>query len=857
MQTTRRHFLKGMAALSASTVLPSLLSACGEKTAPATAANAVADAQSIPTVTMMTDDITTWKVTGSHWGAIRARVVGDRLVDVKPFEFDQHPTEMINGIPGVLYSSSRIRYPMVRLDWYKKRHLSDTKQRGDNRFVRVSWDEALDLLYAELERIQTDYGPWALHTGNVGWRSVGQVHSCGNHMLRAIGMHGNSVGTAGDYSTGAGQVIMPYVLGSTEVYSQGTSWEYILGESELILFWANDPVKNLQVGWNTETHEAYAHLAKLKDKVADGSIEVVCIDPIRNKTNNYLQAQHQYLNPLTDVAFMLGIAHVLYTEKLYDEKFLKDYTVGFEEFLPYLLGKTEDKVVKTPEWAEAICGVPAARIKELARTMAKKRTQIIFGWAIQRQQHGEQPYWMGAVLAAMLGQIGLPGGGISYSHHYCSSGVSSSGAVMPGSFPLNVDVGRTPKHNNHDYKGYSATMPVARVIDALLHPGSEIDFNGSKVKLPPYKMAIFSGCNQWHRQSQKNKMKEAYQRLETVVAVDYNWTATCRFADIVLPACTTYERNDLDVYGTYSNRGVVAMHKLVDPLFYSRSDFDIWQDFCKRFGRDKEYSQGKGEMQWIEQLYEECREANAAINMPMPPFAEFWAKGYVLFPEGKPWVRHADFREDSEVNALGTPSGFIEIYSRKIASFGYDDCKGHPMWMEKDERSHGGPNANKYPLWLQSAHPDKRLHSQMCESEVLRKTYTIQGREPVFLNPEDAASRGIKHGDLVRVFNDRGQLLAGANVSEDYPRGVIRIQEGAWYGPTGPQIGALDTYGDPNNLTLDIGSSKLAQATSANTCLVQMERFNGTAPLVNAFGGPNEVDPLQPSKIIKWVPLND
>ena len=462
---------------------------------------------------------------------------------------------------------------------------------------------------------------------------------------------------------------------------------------------------------------------------------------------------------------------------------------------------------------------------------------------MQRQQHGEQPYWMGAVLAAMLGQIGLPGGGISYAHHYSSVGVSSSGAAMPGAFPLNLDPGRKPRHDNTDYKGYSAVVPIARVIDALLEPGKEIDFNGGKVKLPPYKMAIFSGCNQWHRQPQRNRMKEAWRKLETVVAIDYNWTATCRFADIVLPACTPFERNDLDGYGSYSNRGIIAMQKLIDPLFHSRPDFEIFRGLTRRFNRDAEYTRGMDEMQWVEKIYEDCRKENGLKDIAMPPFAEFWQKGYVMFPEGKPWVRHADFRDDAEVNALGTPSGFIEIFSRKIDRYGYADCKGHPVWMEKTERSHGGPGSDRFPLWLQSVHPDKRLHSQLCESEPLRETYAIAGREPVFIGPEDAAARGIQHGDLVRVFNDRGQLLAGAHVSDNFPRGVVRIQEGAWYGPTGPEIGALDTYGDPNTLTLDIGTSSLAQATSANTCLVQIEKFVGTAPAVTSFGGPIEVDP--------------
>ena len=824
----RRRFLKSLAALTGTALLPTSL---------------LADNSIVTGKTGKKPDLSGWKMSGAHWGAFRANVQGDKLVEVQPFEFDQFPTDILQGVPGIIYSPSRVRYPMVRVDWYKNRHKSDTTQRGDNRFVRVGWDAALDMVYEELERIQKDYGPWALHTANVGWRSVGQIHSCGNHMLRAVAMHGRSVGTAGDYSTGAGQVIMPYVLGSTEVYSQGTSWPLILENSKVIVMWANDPVKNLQVGWNTETHESYEYLEKLRTKVRNKEIEVICIDPVKSKTQNYLECDHQYVNPHTDVAFMLAIAHTLYTEKLYDKKFIDVYTLGFEEFIPYVMGKTEDKIERTPEWAEKICGIKADRIRELTRKMAKNRTQLIFGWAIQRQQHGEQPYWMGAIIAAMLGQFGQPGGGISYSHHYSSSGVPASGASMPGAFPLNLDTGRKPKHDNEDFNGYSSVIPVARAIDCLLEPGKVIDFNGHKVTLPPYKMGIFSGCNQWHRHQQRNRMKEAYRKVETVVAVDYNWTATCRFADIVLPACTPYERNDIDAYGTYSNRGVIAMHKLIDPLYHSKSDFDIWYELTKRMNREIEYSRNMNEMQWIEQIYEECRADNLKKDFFMPEFSEFWKKGYVLFPEGENWTRHADFLEDPEVNALGTPSGFIEISSRKIASYGYDDCKGHPTWMEKIERSHGGPGSDKHPLWLQSVHPDTRLHSQTCESEERRATYTVQGREPCYMGPEDAKARGIKDGDIVRVFNDRGQLLAGAVISDNFPPGIIRIQEGAWYAPTGPEIGALDTYGDPNTLTIDIGTSSLAQAPSANTCIVEMEKFVGKAPAVTAFGGPKYVNP--------------
>ena len=819
MAITRRSFLKGVATTSAASVIgPSLLASASANAAESTG---------------------TWKVSGSHWGAFRAHIYAGKVQEIKPLESDTNPTDMINGIKGIIYSPSRVRYPMVRLDWLKK-HKYSAETRGDNRFIRVTWDEALDLFYRELERVQKDYGPWALHAGQTGWRQTGQFHSCTSHMQRAVNMHGNFITKVGDYSTGAGQTILPYVLGSTEVYAQGTSWSEILENSDNIVLWANDPVKNLQVGWNCETHQSFPYLEQLKEKVAKGEINVLSVDPVKNKTQRFLQNDHLYINPMTDVAFMLAVAHVLYNEDLYDKEFIKTYCLGFEDFIKYVQGETKDKIVKTPEWAEEICGVKADKIREFARMLVNGRTQILMGWCIQRQEHGEQPYWAAAVVAAMVGQIGLPGGGISYGHHYSGIGVPSTGFAAPGGFPRNLDTGSKPKWDNNDFNGYSRTIPVARWIDCLLEPGKEIRYNGTKVKLPGYKMMVISGNNPWHHHQDRNRMKKAFKQLQTVVTVEFAWTATCRFSDIVLPACTQFERNDIDVYGSYSGKGLIAMHRLVDPLFQSKTDFEIFTELTRRFGRHNEYTRGMDEMQWVRSLYDDCRAANKA-KFDMPEFDEFWEKSVLDFGEGSPWVRHADFRKDPEINALGTPSGFIEITSRKIGRYGYEHCQEHPMWFEKTERSHGGPGSDKFPYWLQSCHPDKRLHSQMCESEEFRATYAVQGREPVYINPQDAKAKGIKDGDLVRVYNDRGQLLAGAVLTDSYPRGVIRIEEGAWYGPLNEKEGAICTYGDPNTLTQDIGSSELAQATSANTCIVEFEKFTGKVPPVTSFGGPIEV----------------
>ncbi|KQH85988.1 trimethylamine N-oxide reductase I catalytic subunit [Vibrio furnissii] len=819
MAITRRSFLKGVATTSAASIIgPSLLT---------------------PITAQAAETTGSWKVSGSHWGAFRAQIYGGKVQAIQPLETDKHPTEMLNGIKGIIYSPSRVRYPMVRLDWLKK-HKYSAETRGNNRFIRVTWDEAIDLFYRELERVQKQYGPWALHAGQTGWNQTGAFHNCTAMMQRAVGMHGNYITKVGDYSTGAGQTIMPYVLGSTEVYAQGTSWTEILEHSDNIILWANDPVKNLQVGWNCETHQSFGYLDQLKEKIAKGEVNVVSVDPVKNKTQRFLQNDHLYINPQTDVAFMLAVAHVLYTEELYDKKFINTYCLGFDDFIQYVLGNTKDKIERTPEWAAKICGVTPESIRDFARMLVKGRTQLLFGWCIQRQEHGEQPYWMGAVLAAMIGQIGLPGGGISYGHHYSGIGVPSTGFAGPGGFPRNLDQGAKPKWDNTNFNGYSRTIPVARWIDAILEPGKKINHNGNTVTLPGFKMMVISGNNPWHHHQDRNKMKRAFQKLETVVTIDFNWTATCRFSDIVLPACTQWERNDIDSYGSYSGKGLIAMHRLVDPMFQSRTDFEIMTELTRRFGRHEEFTRGMDEMEWVRSLYNDCKKANEG-KFEMPEFDEFWEQSVLEFGEGKPWVRHADFRKDPEINALGTPSGFIEITSRKIGRYGYEHCQEHPMWFEKTERSHGGPGSDKYPFWLQSCHPDKRLHSQMCESEAFRATYAVQGREPVYINPMDAKAKGIKAGDLVRVFNGRGQLLAGAVLSDSYPRGVIRIEEGAWYGPLSEKEGAICTYGDPNTLTLDLGTSELAQATSANTCIVDFEKFTGKVPPVTSFGGPIEV----------------
>ncbi|WP_159566282.1 trimethylamine-N-oxide reductase TorA [Budvicia diplopodorum] len=817
---SRRRFLTGIMAVSAvSFITPGLL------TRKAWAAESSA---------------TSWIQSGSHFGAFEAKVVNGEWVETRPFKLDKYPCDMLQGLKEIVYNPSRVRYPMVRLDWLRKGHQSDRSQRGDNRFVRVSWDKAIDLFYQELERVQKTYGSSGLFTGLADWQMVGKLHKAGGVLDRALSLHGGYVTTVGDYSAAAAQVILPHVIGSLEVYEQQTSLPLVIENTNTIVLWGCDPIKNLQIEYLVPDHDAFGYWAEIKLRVAQGKMRVISVDPVINKSQNYLAGEQLALNPQTDLPLMLAIAHTLYQENLYDKTFVKDYSVGFEAFLPYLLG-TADKQPKDAEWAAKICGIDANGIRDFARVLAKGRTQFMGGWCVQRMHHGEQYPWMLVVLATMLGQIGLPGGGVGFGWHYNGGGtVTSKGPVLSGFGSLSNPP--APIHTV-DFRGASPHVPLSRFIDCLLSPGKTMAFNGETLTLPEIKMGIFTASNPYHAQQDRNKMIEAWKKFETVVVLDHQWTASCRFADIVLPVTTRYERDDIEQYGTHSNKGLMAIRQVVKPQFEARDDIAIFTDLCKRFGRDEVYTEKLTTGQWIKKIYEDGRKQAQQQNIAMPDFDTFWqGDGYFEYPAGTPWVRHGDFRDSPDLNPLGTPSGLIEIYSKTIAGFQYADCPGHPVWIEPFERSQGGTGSDKYPLHLQSCHPDKRLHSQLCSSTSLRETYTVNGREPVYINPTDAEARKLSNGDIVRVYNDRGQILSGVVISKDYPAGVIRIQEGAWYSPLeGGKSGTLCTYGDPNVLSADIGTSQLAQGPSAHTALVQIERFTGNIPAPTGFHGPETV----------------
>ena len=528
------------------------------------------------------------------------------------------------------------------------------------------------------------------------------------------------------------------------------------------------------------------------------------------------------IRPNTDAALMLGLMHTLATEELHDTAFLARYCVGFERFQGYLMGEA-DGVAKSADWAAQITEIDAATIRGLARRMAAGRTMISVSWSVQRADHGEQPYWMAATLAAMLGQIGLPGGGFGYGYG-SSSGIGSPKTRVPSP---KLPTGKNP---------VEAFIPVARVTDMLMNPGAKFDFNGQQLTYPDIHLVYWCGGNAFHKQQDINKLLKAWRKPDTIVIHEPWWTAAARRADIVLPCATTLARNDIGA--TSFDRFWFAMQQAIPPVGEARTDHDIYAALAERLGFQQAFTEGRSEEDWLRHLYEGAREQMGQLNLELPGFEQFWENGHFEFPVPEdPPVLFASFREDPETNPLKTPSGKIEIFSETIDSFGYDDCLGHPAWFEPTEWL-GSGKTKPYPLHLISNQPRARLHSQL-DGGVVSQGSKVSGREPVWINPQDAAARGILDGDVVRLYNGRGACLAGALVTGEIRQGVVQLATGAWYDPLEPGAqGSLDKHGNPNVLTMDKGTSRLAQSTSAQTALVEIERYEGLVPKLTVFAPP-------------------
>ena len=744
----------------------------------------------------------------THWGAFEAVSDGERLTEVRPWRGDPEPMPLIGNVASAQHHPARIAVPHVRKGWLD--HGPSAPGRGDDPFVPVPWDIALDLLAGELRRVYRDHGAEAVYGGSYGWASAGRFHHAQSQVHRFLNCLGGYVRHVNSYSLGTSTVLLPHVIADVNVLlNQATAKTVVAEHSELVVAFGGLSPKNAAVSpGGVSRHNARSWVSAARAR----GCRFVSVSPLRDDTPAEAQAEWIAPRPGTDAALMLALAQVLDSDGLADTGFLDRYAVGYPRFARYLRGEA-DGVVKNPPWAEAITGVPAARISELAYEMAAARTLVTVSWSLQRARHGEQPLWLGVVLAAMLGQIGLPGGG--FGHGYGS-------ASMVGEPAPQVSVPRLPQGSN----GASAFIPVARIADMLLNPGAAYDYNGQRLTYPDIRLVYWCGGNPFHHHQDLARLREAFARPDTVVVHDPFWTATARHADFVLPTTMSIERDD---YGAGQNdRMFFPMPSLTRPHGEARDDYSIFAGLAERLDVGKDFTEGRTAMDWLHHLYEEWRGKLAERGRTVPGFDEFWAgDGLELPVASEPQVAFADFRADPEGHPLTTPTGKIEIFSATIDSFGYPDCPGHPVWREPDEWL-GSPAAERFGLQLVANQPRSRLHSQL-DIGAHSQSVKIAGREPVRLHPSDAAVRGLCDGELVRIFNDRGACLAGLAVNEAVRPGVAQLSTGAWYDPD-PANPGFCRHGNPNVLTADRPSSTLSQGCTGQLALVEIEPYRGTPP---------------------------
>jgi biotin/methionine sulfoxide reductase len=756
---------------------------------------------------------------GSHWGAFDAIVEDGKFVRAEPAARDKAPSPILRGMPEAIYHRTRVARPAVRKTWLERGYEAGGQGRGAEPFVEIPWDEAIDLVASELKRVKAEHGNEAIFAGSYGWASAGRFHHAKTQLQRFMNGFGGFTGQKYNYSLAAGLAILPHIMGNHDTLRNVSSWADIEKNSGLFLAFGGCGTKNAQVepGGSGE-HTAGPWLERL----AEAGIQIISITPVRDDTPDIAKAEWLPIRPNTDVALMIGLAHTLVSEGMHAPEFLARYTVGFERFADYLMGRT-DGIPKTAEWASGITEIDADLIRNLARRMAENRTMIATSYSLQRGDHGEQTFWMTAVLAAILGQVGLPGGGFGFGY----GSMHGQGNPVTVFTAPNLPAGENPT---------GSFIPVARISDLLLHPGKTYSYDGQDRVYPDTRMVYWSGGNPFHHHQDLNRLVEAWQRPETIIVNEPWWTATARHADIVLPATTTLERNDIGA--SSRDRFIIAMKQAIEPVGEARHDFEIFRSLASNLGFEHAFTEGRDEMEWLRHMYDVSRQDASRVGVELPSFDVFWGQGHAESPApATPHCVLSGYRVDPDKNPLKTPSGKIEIFSESIAGFGYDDCPGHPVWMEPLEWL-GGKAAQTYPLHMVSNQPAGKLHAQMDfagESLALK----VKDREPVIIHPDDAATRDIHDGDIVRVFNGRGATLAAAQISDGVRPGVIRLATGAWYDPAEPgRIGSIDKHGNPNMLTPDKGTSKLGQGPIAHTALVEVERFEGDPGNITVFDPP-------------------
>jgi molybdopterin guanine dinucleotide-containing S/N-oxide reductase-like protein len=750
------------------------------------------------------------------------------------------------------YSPNRIKYPLKRVDFDPdgERH---PENRGKSKYVRISWDEAATLVANELKRVHKKYGPFAILAqtdGHAECKFVNAPHGCQILLHDTLGgftqQQRNPDSWEGWYWGGM------HVWGTGNVGFPLPALNHALdatANADMLLIWGGDP-ETTTWGFGGQ------HPSRMLYFWTEVGIKQVYICP----ELNYAAAVHADkwipVLPNTDAALQLGIIHTWLKEGTYDKKYVATHCVGIDKVEAYVMGK-EDGIEKSPEWAAPKCGIPEWTIKALARQYASQRTSTvhIFGGGFIRGPYSSEPARLEGVLLGMQGwgkpgvnHIRLPGRPTADVPPQSNSAFTMMAKVDPSN-----RIRRT--HCASHTVSSKSCIPKTLIEDAILHPPitfmgrgtikGEVEDQFVKYTYPLPKEEGGSGTEihmiwtdtpcRFTCWNDAFRIVEAFRnpKIEFIVA-QHPWLENdCIMADVILPANTTFEVNDIMTNFGGEVANITLQKKAIDPIGESKSDYEIVLEIAKKLGKYEEITHGKTTDEWIKFVYEDLGFKDYIS------WEDLNKKGYCIFPPIKNWEKEPagfiEFYQDPKAHPMITPSGKLEFYSERLAKNFPDDLERPPIpkWIEKsithDERL-SSERAKTYPLLMMSNHGRWRTHAQADDISWQREcpTCKVKGQdgylyEPLWINTQTAAARGIKSGDIVKAFNERGIVLCGAYVTERIMPGVVYVDHGSRSDQIAP--GKIDRGGAINLISPAGILSKNAVGQATSGYLVEVQKL--------------------------------
>ena len=631
-------------------------------------------------------------------------------------------------------------------------------KRGDGLFEEITWEEAVDLIAKEMKRTRETYGPSSRYV-HYGWgvEAVLNGNSMARRLLRLDGGHLNYYNS---YSTACTNYTTPYLYGTQ--YS-GSSFD-TLEDSKLIILWAHNPAET-----------KFDNLMDCLRKAKKNGARIIVVDPRKTPTVKALGAEWIGIKPTTDCALMDAMSYVIWREDLYDHFFVEERCLGFDKYFAYLKGK-EDGIAKTPAWAAKITGISEECIVELARSYANtKPAALMQGYGGQRHSNGEQFTRGGIALACLTGNVGISGG--------WASGAGQCQIVDMPSMPM-------PENPVKE------EISVFTWTDAILQ---------GKIKML-FSIAGNALINQHSDINRTKQILEDETMCEFIVCSDLFMTSSAKYADLVLPATSLLEDENLI---TPWNQGsfLGVSNQVIPPIGESRFEFEWLREVAEKLDIAEEFSCGHSDYkEWLKQIYEDYRSAD------MPSYEELKKEGIYRFPNPPKVVAFEAQRKGEK--PFDTPSGKVEIYSPTLEAMDDDRIPSVPGYVEVKE---GPGKSEKYPLQLIGWHTKGRAHSVGFHNKELQKRYP----QILWMNPADGKARGLVSEDEVEVWNDRGRMIVPVLLTEEIIEGVVAIAQGAWHQADKE---GRDIAGSMNVLTSQ-EPTPLAKGNPQHTNLVEVKKL--------------------------------